>query len=303
MHAFSKLSDTQQGYFYTVVTMLIWGGFGLFARLNAYWQIAVWDTLFLRFMVAGLIILPILLLKKDFRFIFDYRLVLLAITGSVVYCGFVYSGFFYAPVAHGAVFLNGTFPLFTAIIASLMLGHKIDRSTQFSLAIIIATLIFLLSMMRHDPVGFGFGDVMFLCSGALYGLFSTLLRRWQFTAWQIVSGIAIWSMVLYLPIYWLFFTPQLDHVQPYQLALQAFFHGVLVVIVATLTYAKAVEKIGLFQASSIATLAPFLSAVVAVPLLNEPLSLLMLYGLIGMGIGALQPWRWRAILKKKPMSK
>jgi hypothetical protein len=27
-------------------------------------------------------------------------------------------------------------------------------------------------------------------------------------------------------------------------------------------------------------------------LLNEPLSLAMICGLIGMGIGALQPWRW-----------
>lgn len=303
MRALQNLSNAHQGYLYTFVTMLIWGSFSLFARINAYWQIQVWDTLFLRFLVAGLIILPIVIFKKQWRFLLDYRMVLIAITGSVGYCAFVYSGFFYAPVAHGAVLLNGTFPLFTALIASLMLGQKIDRSTQLSLAIIIVTLMFLAMMMKNDPVGFGFGDVMFLCSGALYGLFSTLLRRWQFTAWQVVCGIAIWSMVLYLPIYFAFFTPDLAHIQPYQLAMQAFFHGVLVVIVATLTYAKAVEKIGLFQASSIATLAPFLSAVVAVPLLNEPLSPLMLYGLIGMGIGALQPWRWWNMLKNRQSAK
>ena len=29
-----------------------------------------------------------------------------------------------------------------------------------------------------------------------------------------------------------------------------------------------------------------------VPLLGEPLSIAMICGLIGMGIGALQPWRW-----------
>ncbi|OLN14385.1 hypothetical protein BUE68_12695, partial [Corynebacterium diphtheriae] len=36
----------------------------------------------------------------------------------------------------------------------------------------------------------------------------------------------------------------------------------------------------------------FIAAILAVPLLNEPLSLAMVCGLIGMAIGALQPWRW-----------
>ena len=35
-----------------------------------------------------------------------------------------------------------------------------------------------------------------------------------------------------------------------------------------------------------------MAAVLAVPLLGEPLSLAIICGLIGMAIGALQPWRW-----------
>ncbi|MDO4894970.1 DMT family transporter [Moraxella sp.] len=298
MKSFHALSDTKQGYIYTFITMLIWGGFSLFARLTAYWNIAVWDILALRFMTAFLVIIPLLYIKKDYRFLFDYRIPLLTMVGSVGYCFFVYSGFFYAPVAHGVVFLNGTFPLFTAIIAYVLLGQRLDRSTMLSFAIIICTLILMGLMMVNDPAGFGFGDVMFLCSAVFWGLFSVMLRLWKFTPWQIVSGIATYSAIIYLPIYGLFFTPQLHLAKPVQLFTQAIFHGIFVVIIATLTYAKAVEKIGLFKAGSIATLAPFVAAVVAVPLLNEALSPMMLCGLIGMGIGALQPWRW---LSKSPI--
>ncbi|MGE8538202.1 MAG: EamA/RhaT family transporter, partial [Acinetobacter sp.] len=49
---------------------------------------------------------------------------------------------------------------------------------------------------------------------------------------------------------------------------------------------------GAFKAGSITNLAPFIAAILAVPLLNEPLSLAMVCGLLGMAIGALQPWRW-----------
>lgn len=64
------------------------------------------------------------------------------------------------------------------------------------------------------------------------------------------------------------------------------------VIIATLSYVEAIKRLGAFKAGSIVTLAPFIAAILAVPLLNEPLSLAIVCGLLGMGIGALQPWRW-----------
>lgn len=93
-------------------------------------------------------------------------------------------------------------------------------------------------------------------------------------------------------MYAVFVTPQFGDVKPLHLAVQGLFHGVAVVIVATLTYAKAVEKIGLFKAGSIANLAPFIASILAVPLLGETLNPIMVCGLIGMALGALQPWRW-----------
>ena len=66
----------------------------------------------------------------------------------------------------------------------------------------------------------------------------------------------------------------------------------LVVIVATLTYVAAIERLGAFKTGSIVTLAPFIAALIAVPLLNEPLNAAIACGLVGMAIGALQPWRW-----------
>ena len=64
------------------------------------------------------------------------------------------------------------------------------------------------------------------------------------------------------------------------------------VIVATLTYVEAIKRLGAFKAGSIVTLAPFIAAILAVPLLDEPLSLAIVSGLVGMVIGAIQPWRW-----------
>ena len=107
-----------------------------------------------------------------------------------------------------------------------------------------------------------------------------------------MAGVAIWAAIIFVPIYVLFLPKTLAHVQPVQLIAQVVFHGVFVVIVATLTYVEAIKRLGAFKTGSIVTLAPFIAAMIAVPVLNEPLSGAIVCGLIGMGIGALQPWRW-----------
>ena len=63
-------------------------------------------------------------------------------------------------------------------------------------------------------------------------------------------------------------------------------------IIATMTYALAVERLGAFTAGGVASVAPFISAIIAVPLLGEPLDLVMVVGLLGMSLGVIQPWRF-----------
>ena len=50
-------------------------------------------------------------------------------------------------------------------------------------------------------------------------------------------------------------------VAPLHLAVQSIFHGVFVVIIATLTYVAAIQRLGAFKTGSIVTLAPFIAAI------------------------------------------
>lgn len=106
-----------------------------------------------------------------------------------------------------------------------------------------------------------------------------------------MASVAIWSAIIYLPIYLLFLPKHFMDVDPLH-SCTKYFHGVFVVIIATLTYVAAIQRLGAFKTGSIVTLAPFIAAILAVPLLGESLSPSIVVGLVGMGIGALQPWRW-----------
>ncbi|WDZ50934.1 DMT family transporter [Acinetobacter vivianii] len=282
-----------QGYFFVLITMCIWGGFTIFSRLNAHWHVSVWDLVAMRFAIASLILLPVLIYKKDLAFLWNPRPVILALIGGLVYCLTVYTAFLHAPAAHAAIFLNGCIPLCTAVAAYVLFRQPFDKHTWVSLIIMMSALVLMSYLMLHDQAsGLGVGDLLLFISAIWWGIFTVLLKQWKLSAWHATAGVVIWSAIIYLPIYLLFIPKHFHEATPLHLLIQGLFHGVLVVIVATLTYVAAIERLGAFKTGSIVTLAPFIAAIIAVPLLNEPLNAAIVCGLIGMGIGALQPWRW-----------
>lgn len=282
-----------QGYLFVCITMCIWGGFTILSRLNLHWHVSAWDLVAMRFAIAFIILMPVLLYKKDLAFLWHPRPIILALTGGLAYCLTVYTAFLQAPAAHAAIFLNGCIPLCTAVAAYLLFKQPFDKHTWLSLIIMLSALALMSYLMLHEQASaFGLGDILFFLSAVWWGIFTVLLKQWKLSAWHSMASVAIWSALIYLPIYILFIPKHFQEAEPVHLLIQGVFHGVLVVIIATLTYVAAIERLGAFKTGSIVTLAPFIAAVIAVPLLNEPLSPAIMCGLVGMGIGALQPWRW-----------
>lgn len=287
------LPTRYQGYVFVVITMCIWGGFTISSRLNAIWHISPWDITALRFILAFCILMPILIYKKDLRFLFKKEPFILAMLGGVAYCLTCYSAFHYVPAAHAAIFLNGSIPICTAFAAYIFFKQPFDRHTWLSLSIMLCSIIAMSYLMyKATGVAFSTGDILFFISAIWWGIFTVLLKQWKLSAWHAMTGVAIWSALVYVPIYLLFIPKHLADAQIEHLVIQTIFHGVFVVIIATLTYIEAIKHLGAFKTGSIVTLAPFIAAIIAVPLLEEPLSFTMICGLVGMGIGALQPWRW-----------
>lgn len=79
------MSPRAQGYVFIAITMCIWGGFTIFSRLNAHWHISAWDITALRFAIAFVILMPILIYKKDLAFLWTKESVILALIGGVGY--------------------------------------------------------------------------------------------------------------------------------------------------------------------------------------------------------------------------
>lgn len=281
------------GYVLLATTMLIWGSFTLISRFGATQVMTTWDIGALRFMTASLVLIPIQIYRREWRFLFDPRVLVLALIGGVAYSILVYDGFGHAPAAHAAIWMNGLLPFWTAIAALIILREALSRDNWLSLFVIAIGLAGMSSLMYEEhEFTLGIGDAFFVLASMCWGIYTALLKRWMLPPWQAMSGVALLSTLIYLPIYAVFLPSRLAEATLPQILTQAVFQGIFVVIIAMLTFIGAVERLGAVKVGSILALAPLLAALAAVPLLGEPLSLAVLVGLIAVSIGALQPWKF-----------
>jgi drug/metabolite transporter (DMT)-like permease len=285
------------GYALMLFTLAVWASFILISRLAGTSVLTPWDTTALRFGTATLVLLPYVILKMDIRQFFNWRFVVVAMLGGLGYAMLAYVGFSLAPAAHGAIFLHGLLPFWTALMGWLIVQEHMTRDRWLGLSCIACGIGAMAVIEMQNPnTHFGWGDVMFAGASASWAAYTSLLKRWQMPPVAATVGVAVISAVLFLPVYALWLPSGLAQASWQVIALQAGFQGVLVVIVAMLTFIAAVQRLGAFTVGSFLALAPMVAATLAVPVLNEPLTLGLMLGLLGMVMGALQPWR---LLKSK----
>ena len=91
---------------------------------------------------------------------------------------------------------------------------------------------------------------MFAGASASWAAYTSLLKRWKMPPVAATVGVAMISALLFLPVYALFLPSGLAQASWHMIAFQAAFQGVLVVIVAMLTFIAAVQRLGAFTVGS-----------------------------------------------------
>ncbi|HEX7234279.1 MAG TPA: DMT family transporter, partial [Nitrosospira sp.] len=217
-------------------------------------------------------------------------IMLFSLFGGIGYAVVVYAAFRMTPAAHASVLLPGALPFETAIIAWLWLGQKPLGRQRTALAIVCAGIV----LTAADSFSRGpqltssqiLGDLLFLCGSSSWAVFTLLLGRYAIQPLAATVATTLGSAIVYLPVWWLFLPRTLGRAPAGEIALQAIYQGVLVVFIAMLFYTFAVHRLGSQTVALLMAFVPVISALAAVPLLGEPLSLLTLAGLGAVTAGA-----------------
>ena len=294
-----RLSPRATGIAAAVITVAIWTGFIVIGRASAGRTLLPFDIGLLRVLGASAVLLPWgWWLTRGRRDTASSSLlglsplplrqtVLAGFFGGFIYAVLCYAGFFYAPAAHASVLMPGSLPLWTALLAAVVLRDPITPARALGLAcIVVGDLVVggasLLQAFNGGSVWKG--DVIFMSAAFCWSVYSVLARKFGLEAVRATIAITAFAFCTYVPLFTLLtasgvLPTHLASAPWGEIAFQALFQGVGSVVISGITFVQMVRAFGPVKSTMITALVPGLSALGAVLLLGEPLGWNLLAGL------------------------
>lgn len=277
--------DLRRGYLNALGVVTIWSSFVIFSRKSGTSDLTPYDVIALRYMVAGLAILPLWWWHHR-RPLFDWRKIALTAAGAIGFTLFAFNGFARAPANHAAILLQGFLPFSVAVMAYFLAHERPTRQRLFGLVFIAAGVGCMAFDTFHISGNTALGDALLIGASLCWALYTVLLRRWKFPPMEATISVTLLAAIIYLPVYALFLPKHLAQV-PWQTSLAyGLFQGTLVAIIQMIFYTRAVHYLGASRLSMITSCVPVLAAVLAVPILGEPLTTAICLGLLFCCLGA-----------------
>ena len=311
--AIRGLSPRMVGLVSAVVTVGIWTSFILIARASADpargGTLTSFDIVFCRILGASLVLLPwgAWLVRRDraqgtgHTSLFGLSPLPLAVTlriglfGGLLYALVAYSGFVFAPAAHASVLMPGSLPLWTTLLALLLLGERVTPARAIGLGLIVGgdLLVGGASLLRaFDGGSVWKGDLMFMGAAMCWSMYSVLARRYRLDAVRATIAVTAFACLSFVPVYTVLLATHavsghLLTAPLRELLFQTLYQGVGSVVISGIGFTKMIQYFGPVRSTMITAVVPGLSALGAVLLLGEPLYWNLAVGLALVTLGIL----------------
>ena len=234
-----------RGALYGLAAVGIWSGWIVVARLGLRTSLTPWDIAALRFGVAGILLLPYVLVK-------GFALERLGGVGlaAIVFGGaapvlLANSGLLFASAADAGALFPGVMPFMVALLAAAFLRETFTKAKKIGFTMILPGV---LGIAWGSDGGIGssanVGDVLFLGSGLAWAFYTIAMRRARLGGLHAAAISAVGAMLLYLPVFTLTTGTTLAKAPWSDIVLQGFVQGVLTAIISLLLYGRAVGVLG-----------------------------------------------------------
>jgi drug/metabolite transporter (DMT)-like permease len=260
-----------KGAAFGVAAASIWAGWSPITRLGVTTQLNAWDVAILRFGVAGVLLLPVVLRRGLALDRIGWGgLALMMIGGGVPYVLLAATGLGFAP-AHDQAALNpGTVPLFVTLIALVAVGEKLTAPRKLGLAFIAAGAVIIVGWYAASwNTSRTLGHSLGLTAAFLWACFTVIMSKGKLGSLHAATLVATGSLLIYGPVYLAMFGTRLTLLPTPDLAVQTIYQGILVTIVSLVFYGCALDILGMSGGAAFGALMPVLSGLFAIPLLGE----------------------------------
>jgi drug/metabolite transporter (DMT)-like permease len=285
------LSDPVKGLLFGLGAVLIWGSSLAFARAGMTQGLAAMDFALFRYGIAGLVVLPWLLLHqpRSLAGVGWPRGIALAMLVGPLFMLLGAGGYAYAPLAHGAVIQPAFAMMCTTILAAWLLRDRPPRTRLLGIGVMVVGLAViagpgLFEGNSQAPIG----DAMFAFAGLLWAGFTVLANLWRVKALPATAALSAISALFIVPLYLM--TQDLTRIASMSLGdlvTQIVIQGVLAGVVAVVCFTRAAELLGAARAGIFPALVPVATILIGIPVTGEWPTVPQTAGLVLVSLGLL----------------
>lgn len=250
--------------------LFVWSGWVVVSRLGVINTLTVHDMAALRFAVASLAVAP-LVWRFWPRQLAWWKIGLLGCGPGVPYVLFAFTGMQYAPASHAGILINGTLPIFVAVVAWAWLRERATSWQAAGMAVILGGCL----MIGWDRATAGAGEtawighLLFLGSAATLGAYMVATRAWGITAMQALVAVPIANLVWFGPLYLFFLPKAIDRAGWDEILLQGLYQGLGPSLLGVVLFTAALRAIGSMRTAAVMAGVPAVAALLAIPVLGE----------------------------------
>lgn len=291
-----------KGVIAMLMVLLIWSGFALTVHFIGTSPLAIADVALIRFSVPVIVFFPLLFSRfetiKQVRFTDVFFIFL----GGIPFFLLASWGAKTAPSAYVGTILAAAPPFFVALLSLLFYRQRLSKKRMLTLSLILAGVLIMVFAKQVDISKDLFQGIGFLlCASLVWATYTIGLKRAGLNAITVAIILSYGSFLIMLALiisgvvdsHWGEFSMQ--QALPFIL-IQGFGVGIL----ATLGFSYAVAQLGSAQASIMGAISPGLTALLAIPIFNESLSIAIVCGLGITMIGVILSNQNTSDTKNKP---
>lgn len=263
-----------------IAVMVLFAGMLVVSRFGATSSLTVYDMAGLRFGVAGLCTLPVILAMRWPRLEL-WKMLVIAATSGAPFALFLFAGMSYAPVAHGGIVINGAMPVLAALLAWFAFGDRLGGWRVVGIMLIVCGVLATgWEALTDGMPGQWRGHLLFLGAAACNATFLTSVRGWGITALQSLVIVNGFNLLLYVPLWLLVLPSNLTGTPWPEIALQGVYQGVVAAFIASILIAHAARMLGGMRQAAIMSGTPALAVLIAIPALAEIPSAISIIGVV-----------------------
>jgi drug/metabolite transporter (DMT)-like permease len=273
MNALEKIQSTNRlflGAACGIIAAVIWGLWPVITRFGVITDFSPEAIVASRFIFAGVLLIPYYLKNKVFERVSIWRSIILSTAAGGVYVYVSALGLRFVPAGHLGVVETGTMLALSALGGYFFLNEKRGWLQAAGYLLVFAGMLTVnwqsLVFSTDDSLR---GDLLLVLGGVLWAIYTIFIKHWGVNSWDAVASVSVWSLIIWVPVIWLFGDFGLTRETLTAWLTQGVAQGVITAVLGLYFYSQAIRYLGAARGSLFGALVPAIAVTGGFVFLSE----------------------------------